>query len=64
VSHPAPALLVTVAFEGRPELRLAAFSAEDFERLRLWLTATPVLVDLAEAVLVLLADLLREEGAE
>jgi hypothetical protein len=56
--------VVTVAFEGRPELRIAAFSDEDLARLRVWLVHTPVLVDLAEAVLVLLADLLREEEAE
>ena len=59
--RPAPEFTVVIRFEGEPELRFVAFTDRDLERLKLWLRRTPVLVDLAEAVLVLLAELLNEE---
>jgi len=59
---PLPEFCIVVRLEGDPERRLIAFSEGDMERLKVWLRQSPALVQVAELALLVLADLLDEEG--
>jgi hypothetical protein len=59
---PVPEFSITIRLEGDPEPRLIAFSEGDLERLKLWLRYSPALVEVARVALLVLDQLLAEEG--
>jgi hypothetical protein len=59
---PVPEFTISVRLEGDPEPRLIAFTESDLERLKLWLRSSPALVEVAQVALVVLDQLLAEEG--
>jgi hypothetical protein len=59
-SRPRPSLVVVLPYEGRPELRLVAETAEDELALRRWLPFSHELLELPRSVLEFLDEL--EQG--
>jgi hypothetical protein len=60
-SRPRPSLAVVLPYEGRPELRLVAETAEDELALRAWLPFSSELRELPRSVLEFLDELDQAE---